>query len=211
MPLYYPTTSIIKTPKEGILSSEELGDTLLIYSIKEVYDSLKISTSVDYQVRAFNVRIQPQTALARSLSNYNSPIFHAPYEWSSVFTNGFQLGNYARIEESTTSPTGYKFTPVGNGCGGSQDFLNEYTKTKSTKVDQPGFSQELIYNGRVGDSIKFIYREFSENMARSAFTQEVQYDLGISNIVGFKGARLEIIEATNERLVYKVINHFGGS
>ena len=210
LPPYYPTTSTIKTPKEGVLSSSELGDTLLIHSIKEEYDSLKIGTSVEYGVCLFKVRINSQTALAASLSEYSRPIFHAALEMNSMYTNGFVPAGYARIEESTESTTGYKFTPVGTGCGGPQDFLNEYTKTKSTKVDKPGFSQELIYNGRVGDYVKFVYREFSAEMARSAFTQEIQYDLSLSNIVGFKGVRLEIVEATNARLDYKVLKHFEG-
>ena len=40
---------------------------------------------------------------------------------------------YARIEQSGKSSSGYQFTPVGTGCGGKQDFLNEYKKKKTTK------------------------------------------------------------------------------
>lgn len=67
---------------------------------------------------------------------------------------------------------------------------------------------ELIYNGRVGDALRFIYREFYNDMARPSFTQEIQYDLGISTIVGFKSAKLEILEATNTKISYLVISHF---
>lgn len=67
---------------------------------------------------------------------------------------------------------------------------------------------ELIYNGRVGDALRFIYREFYNDMARPSFTQEIQYDLGISTIVGFKSAKLEILEATNTKISYQVISHF---
>ena len=45
-------------------------------------------------------------------------------------------------------------------------------------------------------------------MARGAFTQEVQYDLNESNIIGFKGARLEVIEATNRNITYRLIENF---
>ena len=70
------------------------------------------------------------------------------------------------------------------------------------------FEQQLIYNGRVGDNLKFVYREFNKNMARSAFSQEVQYDLSESNIIGFKEVRIEVIEATNSNITYKVLKHF---
>lgn len=72
----------------------------------------------------------------------------------------------------------------------------------------PGFVQELIYNGRVDDFVKFLYREFAQDIARPAFSQEVQYDLDDGPIVGFKDARIEIISATNTELTYKVIQTF---
>ena len=70
------------------------------------------------------------------------------------------------------------------------------------------FHQEFIYNGKVGELVKFSYREFYDNLARQAFTQDVQYDLSQGNIVGFKGAKFEIIEASNYNLNYKIINPF---
>ena len=45
-------------------------------------------------------------------------------------------------------------------------------------------------------------------MARSAFTQEVQYDLKESKIIGFKNVRIEVIEATNSSITYKVLKAF---
>jgi len=82
--------------------------------------------------------------------------------------------------------------------------------TKTTHIDSnaPGFSQELIYNGKSGDSVKFLYREFASGMARPAFDQDVQYDLKEGKVVGFKGARIEVIEATNVNLRYRVLAHF---
>tara|TARA_Y100001970_G_C14190539_1_gene835093 strand:+ start:221 stop:1267 length:1047 start_codon:yes stop_codon:yes gene_type:complete len=69
--------------------------------------------------------------------------------------------------------------------------------------------QELIYNGRSGDTVKFLYREFtSEGMARAAFQQVVTYDLKIGEVIGFKGARFRILEADNINLSYEVLNHF---
>ena len=81
---------------------------------------------------------------------------------------------------------------------------------RATYIDYslPYFEQELIFNGRVDNNLKFIYREFSGQMARGAFTQEVQYDLNESNIIGFKGARLEVIEATNRNITYRLIENF---
>ena len=61
----------------------------------------------------------------------------------------------------------------------------------------------------IGDILKFTYREFTfYGYARDAFTQDVQYDLKEDPIIGFKGARVEVIEATNREITYKVISYF---
>ena len=81
-------------------------------------------------------------------------------------------------------------------------------ETQATDLELPSFKQELVYNGRVGNNLKIIYREFSNNMARGAFSQEAHYDLSVSDIIAFKGARLKILNATNELIEYQVLSHF---
>ena len=39
---------------------------------------------------------------------------------------------------------------------------------------------------------------------------DVQYDLKNSKIIAFKTVKLEILEATNEYITYKVLSHFDG-
>jgi hypothetical protein len=79
-----------------------------------------------------------------------------------------------------------------------------------TKISERGtsFQQTLIYSGRVGDKIKFGYREFSNNLARPAFNNDVEYDLSTSNIIGYKGAQIEVISSDNSGIKYKVLKNF---
>ncbi len=70
------------------------------------------------------------------------------------------------------------------------------------------FKQDFIYNGKVGNAIKFTYREYADDLARPAFTQDLQYDLTESNIIGFKGLRIEILSATNIKIQYKVLSYY---
>lgn len=70
-----------------------------------------------------------------------------------------------------------------------------------------GIIRELIYSGKFINSIKILYREYTSNhIIRSAFTQEVTYDLNESSVVKFRNIRIEILKATNENLLYKVIS-----
>ncbi len=92
-------------------------------------------------------------------------------------------------------------------CKTTSDFERR-TKTVWT-VDS--FQQTLIYSGKIGDKINISYREFINNRARPAFNNEVEYDLSESNVIGYKGARIEILEATNELIRYRVLRNFNAA
>ncbi|MGL5216400.1 MAG: hypothetical protein ACRC8R_14920 [Aeromonas hydrophila] len=83
-----------------------------------------------------------------------------------------------------------------------------YKTVKKPVFTTTSFQQTLIYSGRVGTKINIGYREFSGNIARPAFNNDVEYDLSESHMIGYKGAKLEIIEATNEHIKFKVISNF---
>ncbi len=79
-----------------------------------------------------------------------------------------------------------------------------------TYVDDsiPSFSQDLIYGGRSGHNVKVIYRQFSSKTAAHPPDQETQYDLNTSHLIEVKGARLEVVQATDTSLTYKVLARF---
>lgn len=86
-----------------------------------------------------------------------------------------------------------------------------YERKTEQVLTQDSFQRTLIYSGRVGDKVNIGYREFSSNTARPAFNNDVEYDLATSTTVGYRGARLEIIEATNELIRYRVISNFNNA
>jgi hypothetical protein len=84
----------------------------------------------------------------------------------------------------------------------------DYKMTKKPYLDDNSFQQVLIYNGRTGDTINVGYREFSNDTARPAFSNEIQYDLSVSDVVGYQNARIRVIQATNTSIRYVVIQNF---
>ncbi|OTP81007.1 hypothetical protein B6D08_11100 [Gilliamella apicola] len=68
--------------------------------------------------------------------------------------------------------------------------------------------QILIYNGKVGNNINIGYKEFNNDSARIAFSNNVEYDLSDSKVIRYKGAELEIIKVTNQFIEYKVYSNF---
>jgi hypothetical protein len=83
-----------------------------------------------------------------------------------------------------------------------------FEHTKKAMLTQDSFQQTLIYSGKVSSKINIGYREFSSNLARPAFNNNVEYDLSESSIIGYKGAQLEVLEATNQHIRYRVIKNF---
>ena len=123
---------------------------------------------------------------------------------------GYEVGIAQSKIDSSLSP----FLLIGHAAGHFiGKFEDESYPVFETRPfigsDSPTFRRQIIYNGRVDNNLKFIYREFSNNLARGPFTQEIQYDINESLIIGFKGVRIEVIEATNTKIKYKVLRNFG--
>ena len=81
-------------------------------------------------------------------------------------------------------------------------------KRKISVANDNSFQQTLIYSGKVGNKINIGYREFSSSVARPAFNNDVEYDLNESKTIGYKGALLEVIDANNQSIKYKVLKNF---
>jgi len=74
--------------------------------------------------------------------------------------------------------------------------------------DPTNFRQQLLYQGRSGSTIRLSYREFVGDLARPAFTQDLTFDIADDPVVGVKGARLEVVEATNVSITYRLFRPF---
>lgn len=69
--------------------------------------------------------------------------------------------------------------------------------------------RDLVYQGRGSDTIKIAYREFQDGrFARPAFFQDLSYQLAEEGptSIGFRSARIEVLEATNTEIRYRVIS-----
>lgn len=74
-----------------------------------------------------------------------------------------------------------------------------------------GQRMELIYEGVSSDgTLKIVYREYSDNLARPAFFQEVNFALNQNSVtnITFKGAEIEVLEANNNVISYRVKSNF---
>lgn len=78
------------------------------------------------------------------------------------------------------------------------------------EIETPGggsVRSELVYAGLSGDTVSILYREFVNDMARPAFSQDLRYDLSKSRQIGYRGARIEVLQADNVGISYRVLSH----
>ncbi|MFZ6767713.1 hypothetical protein ACO0LM_11585 [Undibacterium sp. Di26W] len=122
----------------------------------------------------------------------------------------FQAENGTRIKYVKDGTDVYLYKAENKICFSKEQCADiKYSiSNRLAKKSVNAFQQTLLYNGKIGNRITLAYREFSNNLARPAFNNEVTYDLGESPILGYKGARIEIVKATNTEITYKVLSGF---
>ncbi len=79
------------------------------------------------------------------------------------------------------------------------------TKVTGTAIDTTGsIMYQLLYQGYAQGVLRFSYREYKDDMARPAFTQDLTYEYkpGESSLIGFKGLRMRVLDANNTKITY---------
>lgn len=66
--------------------------------------------------------------------------------------------------------------------------------------------RELLYSGRSGSTVEITYREFRGGMAAQPFYQNLKYDLAASRQIRFQNFAIDVIEADNQSIWYKIVS-----
>lgn len=74
------------------------------------------------------------------------------------------------------------------------------------RYSQDFIRKELLYSGKSGNTIEVSYREFRGGFAAPAFFQNLKYDLTESDIIRFQRFSIEIIQADNQTIRYKILD-----
>jgi len=194
-------TETVRNPELNVKQTQELGNTLVSYILSTSKPSIQIPTGpIRKNGQVFETQIlKPLGTIGDRFSKYI--IEHPPsgYDWRDIcFDNqhsSFFLPNTLGVCDS-----------IGSSISSQESIDIKH----ATYVDlaYPQVRQELIYNGKSGNTVKFMYREMSGGYLRSPFTQEIQYDLEAGSIIGFKGARIEIEKSTNQIIEYRILRYF---
>lgn len=217
--LVTPSYSEILIPELNVTVVSELGDTLVDQGHMKTRDAIvfnddvEASTPTSLKTGGVNIFLGKGTYVAARQDETHT--YYLPLDAKVRAITVLQQD----IIETNSGSAGYAKSKIDGSLlpfskiltidwGTFNEGEPSYIEQTLQERHSSSFRQQLIYNGRVDNNVRFIYREFSNDMARGSFTQEIQYDFSESKTIGFKGVRIEIINASNTQIEYKVQSHF---
>ena len=204
---YMPESKDISEPPLDVVTTVNIGDTMLRQGRFALHDAIFLPA--DAEVGTFGAYTLKRGYYLRVGEDSQSEFYRPGRSDSGGAIMKSPLADPPKAVQAYKADRGLCVVTVFNvsACTTEADF----ERTKQPSATENSFQQTLIYSGRLGDRIKAGYREFSNNLARPAFNNDVEYDLKDSKLIGYKGARIEVLEATNEYIRYKVIKNFSPS
>jgi hypothetical protein len=145
-----------------------------------------------------------------------------PKSEGRLFINGVGATDGFTLKSDGSFGTPYFRQPSGSMHKGSSlqcklyppDVLFKSVKKMAPVSAEKSYWFELIYSGKSGDDIFCTYREYlvgygnDEQLSvniKPGFTQNLTYDLSENDTVRFKGIKLKIIDADNEKITTELI------
>lgn len=186
----------------GETIEKEIGESLVTKGQEDYQEAVKIKKPKNFNVQMISFPYDDGEILPLSGMYKNWKLY---YNKNKAHTNTLGVAVHKEDENhiSIFSRSGAGFSVFG--------LKNRIEATKTTYTNpncENCYKQELVYNGKSGNTVRFMYREYVNNMARPAFSQDLQYDLSESKIIGIKGLRMEVFSAGNTKIKYKIIKSF---
>jgi len=193
---YFP----VSIPELNETKTAYLGDKLLTQATGYYGNSLKLgNASGVYSVIKAGVYCKLLSSSERYWSNDSQAVSHKNLYGQIINFSSFVTYD----QESNEVCPGSQ----GSGCYSSSEISSRHTE-KDFCSDPNSFQRIIEYNGKTGNILNFTYREFSDDMARQAYTTDFKMDLSDGDTISYKGAVLKITEADNNQITYSVSRNF---
>lgn len=201
---YVPQTKEISIPPLNTTTTTYVGEDMVRQGIDASIDAIHFNQAVE--IGSIGVYTIPAGDYVKIGEDSKSEFFsNVERSSGAIVPNRFMVNDptqsiQLKKNDEICIVTIYGATKCDTG--------KPYSKVKFQTEQQSVFQQTLIYNGKVGNKINIGYREFQGGLARAAFSNEVEYDLSESKTIRYKGAVLDILEANNQSITFKLTRNF---
>jgi hypothetical protein len=200
----YPTTEVRHTPELNATGKAELGESMVtkeyVSRIRGIHVAAAVAESVNPPGTTTILPGELELIATRPEGEYYQGA--ATYSMLGQAVPASDRAGVFVPSDKTKPAVIYHFA-LGYHYGTRPV---TYTSKEIVRFTSESFRRELIYSGVSQNTVTVVYREFKDNLARPAFTQELKYDLGQSRVIGYKGARFEVLDAGNTAITYKVLS-----
>ncbi|TAA45751.1 hypothetical protein EA655_05575 [Pseudoxanthomonas winnipegensis] len=195
-------TELVDFPPVGQVTTAQVGDYLVRKGVNVQEQALVVKAPVDWM--SYDI----PAGTYRQIGDDAKLWYYSPVGTGGAVRAGVLADPYRALAVEKKAAGEICVITVFNAksCG-----KGSFERRTVASTQAQGFQQTLLYNGRVGDKINIGYREFSNDMARPAFSNEVEYDLKASTVIGYKGAQIEVLDANNSSITYRVLKPFPAS
>lgn len=196
----------LRNPEIGKVKKVDVGVNMYEKTYRIDYDTYKLSIKTEATVEVPGA----------TLNTYNNDIQYDLYAWGKDKHKAFcALLIRANRKVCLVDPedSGY----FNYAAYGNLDHLYKLgysikyeTEKMLPRYDSKSFRYIALYQGYSDGTAKISFREFFDNTARPAFTQDISYQLNKKSdtIVGFKGLRIRIISADNTSITYEILKDY---
>jgi hypothetical protein len=113
------------------------------------------------------------------------------------------------VDEQST--TGVPMITAGHityaTASGKHDLSEEQDRWKSYEYETgDNFKEELVYEGRSGNTIHFLYKKYKKVLSHPSSSESVTFDLESSDTVAFRNYKIKVLNATKEYIRFRVIS-----
>lgn len=109
-----------------------------------------------------------------------------------------------------------------SACSGSTKFYKDYdlgvekqvtvgsvmvTASSEAKIAEKTtkITEQLTYGGIANRIVRIGYREYGDDLSKPVAFQELQYDLNESEVITFRDLTIQVVEASNKQIRFKVL------
>lgn len=204
------------SPEVGVESISQVGDAVMFtYRVSEipaVVNAAPFRHLTKYRdTMAMSITVPAGTFTLSSVDEQGGRFYSAPagvalaYESKGVFGDDDQAQGGFHVSKTGVTSVYWSWPKQVYASLSPDPAIALKRSTVDLWPKTSGFRRELVYSGTSQGAISLLYREFVNDTARPAFAQELKYDAAKGTVIGFQGARLEVIEANNTSIKYRVI------
>jgi hypothetical protein len=216
---FLPTLEVVNIPPSGVEVEMEIGQSLISKGYIGYYPTIVIGNNISQFTKSTSMNrfdVTTKFNAGRLLKHKTGPLgtYYKAEGATYTFAGGFLAPSFVQpcdcgilVPANPILPAiVYTFHTSGNNGYEYGAIPVKFTEGPPNEIWTTGsFKKELIYNGVSQKTASVTYREFSNDYARPSFSLDLKYDLSEDDVIGFRGARLQIIKAGNVAVRYKVL------